>query len=81
MTIANRSRNSPRPWCELREEEYPTCVGREAVVLVSVDGCERHVCPAHGAALWLTEPRLRFSAKTKPEAIAAVMRQAFGGDR
>ncbi|UNS98982.1 hypothetical protein MMF93_22870 [Streptomyces tubbatahanensis] len=79
MSTAHRSRKFSRPWCELYEEEQPTCAGREPVVLVGTDDEERHVCPGHAAALWLTEPTLRFSAKTRPEAIAAVMRQAFGG--
>ena len=79
MSTANRSRKSRMPECELREEERPTCVGREQVVLVGLDGFERRLCPAHAAALWLTDPTLRFSAKTRTEAIAAVMWQAFGG--
>lgn len=81
LSTAHRSRKSPRPWCELWEAEALTCAGWEPVVLVGTDGQERHVCPAHAAALWLTEPSLRFSAKTNPEAVAAVMRHAFGGDR
>lgn len=79
LSTAPRSRKSPRPWCELYDEQQPTCDGREPVVLVGPDDQERHVCPGHAAALWLTEPALRFSAKTRPEAIASVMRQAFGG--
>jgi len=83
LSTANRSRKSPSPFarCELREEERPTCVGREEIVLVGLDGFERRLCPAHAAALWLTDPTLRFSAKTGPAAITAVMRQAFGGSR
>ncbi|ONK11195.1 hypothetical protein [Streptomyces sp. MP131-18] len=78
MYSANRARKSRSAQCEIRDEERPTCVGREKVVLVGTDATERRVCPAHGAALWLTDPTLRFSAKTRPEAIAATMRQAFG---
>lgn len=83
MSTANRSRKSPSPSarCELREEERPTCVGREEIVLVGLDGFERRLCPAHAAALWLTDPTLRFSAKTGPAGITAVMWQAFGGPR
>ncbi|RLL68905.1 hypothetical protein D7M15_21055 [Streptomyces sp. Z26] len=81
MSTAHRSRKSPRPWCELWEPEAPTCAGREPVVLVGTDDRERHVCPAHAAALWLTEPTYRFSAKTNPDAIGSAMRHAFGGDR
>ncbi|MFD5520792.1 hypothetical protein [Streptomyces sp. NPDC127066] len=81
MSTAHRSRKSPRPDCELRgdDSERSTCTGREQVVLVGLDGFERHLCPAHAAALWLTDPTLRFSAKTRPEGITAVMWQAFGG--
>jgi hypothetical protein len=79
LSTANRSRKSRPPECELREEERPTCVGREQVVLVGLDGFERRLCPAHAAALWLTDPTLRFSAKSTPQAITAVMWQAFGG--
>lgn len=79
MSIAHRPRKSPPPECELRAREQPTCVGREQVVLVGLDGFERWLCPAHAAALWLTDPTLRFSAKTRPQAISAVMSQAFGG--
>ena len=81
LTTAHRSRKSPPPRCELREEERPTCVGRADVVMAGPDGQEQRLCPAHAAALWLTDPALRFTAKTRPEAIAAVMRQAFGGSR
>ncbi|GAB3952669.1 hypothetical protein GCM10028832_07210 [Streptomyces sparsus] len=81
LSNASRTRKSPRPDCELHEEPRPTCSGREHVVLVNSDGCEQHVCPGHGAALWLTDPTLRFSAKTRTEAIAAVMSEAFGGGR
>ncbi|MEU1625808.1 hypothetical protein ABZ746_10870 [Streptomyces sp. NPDC020096] len=81
MSTANRSRKSPPPRCELREEERPTCVGRAEVILAGLDGQEQRVCAAHAAALWLTDPTIRFTAKTRPEAIAAVMRQAFGGSR
>lgn len=49
--------------------------------MVGLDGAEHRLFPAHAAALWLTEPTLRFSAKTPTEAIAAVMRQAFRGSR
>ncbi|MGW6456571.1 hypothetical protein ACWF94_11720 [Streptomyces sp. NPDC055078] len=76
------TRKRPRtPECELREDERPTCDGREEVVLVGLDGREQRLCPAHAAALWLTDPTLRFSAKTRPQAITAVMGQAFGGPR
>lgn len=81
MSTANRSRKSPYPGCAMREQERPMCEGREEVVLADRDGREQRVCPAHAAALWLTDPVLRFTAKTRPEAIAAVMRQAFGGSR
>lgn len=81
LSTAHRSRKSPLPECELRvaDSEVSTCTGREQIVLVGLDGFERHLCPAHAAALWLTDPTLRFSAKTRTEAIAAVMWQAFGG--
>ncbi|MFF0445048.1 hypothetical protein ACFYT4_01285 [Streptomyces sp. NPDC004609] len=76
------TRKHPRPlMCELRDGERPMCDGREQVVLVGLDGTEQRLCPAHAAALWLTDPTLRFSAKTRPQAIAAVMGQAFGGPR
>lgn len=82
MSNAHRSRKSPPPpSCELREEERPACDGHEEIVMAGTDGREQRVCPAHAAALWLTDPTLRFTAKTRPEAIAAVMRQAFGGPR
>ena len=81
MSTAHRSRKSRPPECELRESERSTCEGREQVVMVGLDGFERWVCPAHAAALWLTDPTLRFSAKSRPEAITAVMWQAFGGGR
>ncbi|SFD78527.1 hypothetical protein [Streptomyces aidingensis] len=81
MSTAYRSRKSPRPWCELRDENRSTCSGPERVTLADADGRERRVCPGHAAALWLTDPTLRFTAQTRPEAIAAVMRQAFGGPR
>ncbi|GAA1194323.1 hypothetical protein GCM10009578_039420 [Streptomyces rhizosphaericus] len=81
LSTANRSRKSPPPRCELREEEHPTCVGSAEVVLVGPEERELRLCAAHAAAVWLTEPTFRFSAKTRPEAIAAVMRQAFGGSR
>ncbi|WP_433892521.1 hypothetical protein [Streptomyces sp. CA-111067] len=81
MSTANRPRKSGPPECELREPERPTCDGREQVILVGLDGFERWLCPAHASALWLTDPTLRFSAKTRTEAITAVMRQAFGGGR
>lgn len=81
LSNASHSRKSPRPQCELRDEERPLCVGREQVVMVGLDASERRFCPAHAAALWLTDPTLRFSAKTATEAIAAVMRQAFRGSR
>lgn len=81
LSTAHRSRKSPQPDCELRGtgSERSTCVGREQVVLVGLDGYERHLCPAHAAAVRLTDPTLRFSAKTRPEGITAVMWQAFGG--
>ncbi|MGW4030934.1 hypothetical protein ACWEFL_16700 [Streptomyces sp. NPDC004838] len=76
------TRKHPRtPVCGLRDEERAMCDGREQVVLVALDGTEQRLCPAHAAALWLTDPTLRFSAKTRPQAIAAVMGQAFGGPR
>ncbi|MEW2522940.1 hypothetical protein [Actinacidiphila alni] len=83
MSNAHPPRKSRTPECEAREAERPTCDGREQVVLVGLDGFERWLCPAHAAALWLTDPTLRFSAKTRPQAITAVMQQAFGegGDR
>lgn len=81
MTSANRSRNSRHAWCALWEEDNPTCEGRHKVVLTGPDGQRQRVCPGHAAALWLTDPTLRFAAETRPEAIAAVMRQAFGGSR
>jgi len=80
LSNAHRQRKSPpSPTCELREEERPTCNGREQVVMADQDGREQRLCPAHAAAVWLTTPALRFTAKTRPEAIAEVMRQAFGG--
>ncbi|MGW0755372.1 hypothetical protein ACWD1Y_02545 [Streptomyces sp. NPDC002814] len=81
MSTAHRSRKSSLPDCELRgtDSEQSNCVGREHVVLIGLDGYERHLCPAHAAAVWLTDPTLRFSAKTRPEGITAVMWQAFGG--
>ncbi|MFK0167504.1 hypothetical protein ACIQU5_01740 [Streptomyces sp. NPDC090306] len=86
MSIANRPRKSHAPDCELRAPaDHPsTCAGREQVVLVAFDNTERRLCPGHAAALWLTDPTNRFSAKTRPEAIAATMGYAFGpgsGDR
>ncbi|WP_329136624.1 hypothetical protein OG552_25250 [Streptomyces sp. NBC_01476] len=81
MSTPNRPRKSRLPDCELREAERPTCAGREQVVLVGLDGFERRLCPAHAAAVWLTDPTLRFSAKCRVEAISAVMWQAFGGGR
>ncbi|MFI1292002.1 hypothetical protein ACH4VM_26670 [Streptomyces sp. NPDC020792] len=81
MSTAHHSRKSPLPDCELRQRDpdVSTCAGREQVVLVQLDGTEQRLCPAHAAALWLTDPTLRFSAKTRPEGISAVMGQAFGG--
>ena len=79
MSNANRPRKSRAPECELGETERSACDGREQVVLVGLDGFERWACPVHAAALWLTDPTLRFSAKTRTEAISAVMWQAFGG--
>ncbi|MFJ2953567.1 hypothetical protein [Streptomyces sp. NPDC087270] len=81
MSTANRPRKSRPPECEEKDLERPTCAGREQVVLVGLDGFERHLCPAHAAALWLTDPTMRFSAKSGPQAISAVMWQAFGGGR
>jgi hypothetical protein len=80
LSSAHHSRKSPLPYCELRqhEPESTPCAGREQVVLVGLDHTEQRLCPAHAAAFWLTDPTLRFSAKTRPEAIAAVMGQAFG---
>jgi hypothetical protein len=79
VSNAHSPRKSRAPECELREPEHPTCVGREQVVLVGLDGFERSLCPAHAAAVWLNDPTLRFSAKTRTQAITAVMWQAFGG--
>lgn len=81
LSTANRSRKSPRQQCELHDEGQPTCAGREEIVLVGTDEVEQRLCPAHAAACWLTDPTLRFSAKTRPEAIATVMRHAFGESR
>ncbi|WP_228081340.1 hypothetical protein [Streptomyces profundus] len=81
MTSEKRSRKSRPPVCVMREEERPTCAGTEQAVLVGADGEERRLCPAHGAALWLTDPTFRFSAKTRPAGIADVMRHAFGEPR
>jgi hypothetical protein len=80
LSNAHHSRKSPLSDCELRRNgsESSTCAGPEHVVLVGLDGTEQHLCPAHAAAFWLTDPTLRFSAKTRPEGISAVMRQAFG---
>ncbi|MEU9334424.1 hypothetical protein AB0D49_14875 [Streptomyces sp. NPDC048290] len=80
MSTSHHSRKSPPPQCELREDEQPTCVGPAVVVLVIVGayGREQRVCASHAAALWLTDPTIVFSTKTGPEAIKAVMRQAFG---
>ncbi|MFB7506041.1 hypothetical protein, partial [Streptomyces broussonetiae] len=80
LSTAHHSRKSPLPDCDLRQRDaqISTCDGREQIVLVGLDGAEQRLCPAHAAALWLTDPTLRFSAKTRPEGIAAVMRQAFG---
>ena len=81
LSTAPHSRKSPLPDCELRGNapEIETCAGPERVVLVGIDSTELHLCPAHAAALWLTDPTLRFSAKTRPEGISAVMWEAFGG--
>ncbi|MCH0560014.1 hypothetical protein [Streptomyces sp. MUM 16J] len=81
MSTAHHSRKSPLPDCECRQRvsQVSTCDGREQIVLVGLDGTEQRLCPAHAAALWLTDPTLRFSAKTLPEGISAVMGQAFGG--
>lgn len=81
LSTAHHSRKSPLPDCDLRgnDPEISTCAGRERVVLIGLDGVEQHVCPGHAAALWLTDPTLRFSAKTRPEGISAVMGEAFGG--
>ncbi len=82
LSTAHRSRKpSRRPWCDLKDDAHLKCQGAEQVVLAEREGADRRVCPAHAASLWLTDPSLRFSAKTPPEAIAAVMRQAFGGGR
>ncbi|MGW2033053.1 hypothetical protein [Streptomyces sp. NPDC001811] len=80
MSTAHHSRKSPPLDCELsqRDAQVSTCDGREQIVLVGLDGAEQRLCPAHAAALWLTDPTLRFSAKTRPEGISAAMRQAFG---
>ncbi len=80
LSTAHHSRKSPRSDCDLRgnDPETSTCAGRELVVLVGLDDVEQHVCPGHAAALWLTDPTFRFSAKTSPQGIAAVMREAFG---
>ncbi|EGG49106.1 hypothetical protein [Streptomyces griseoaurantiacus] len=81
MSTAPHSRKSPLPDCDLwqRDAQVSTCDGREQIVLVGLGGAEQWLCPAHAAALWLTDPTLRFSAKTRPEGISAVMGQAFGG--
>jgi hypothetical protein len=81
LSNAHHSRKSPLPDCELRQRDpdVSTCAGREQVVLVGLDDTEQRLCPAHAAALWLTDPTLRFSAKTRPEGISAVMAHAFGG--
>ncbi|GAA3756485.1 hypothetical protein [Streptomyces tremellae] len=81
MTNPTQPRKSSAVRCALREPEDPSCVGRPEVVLVDRDGAEQPLCPAHASALWLTDPTLRFSAKTRPEAIATVMAHAFGGGR
>jgi hypothetical protein len=78
LSTAHRSRKSPLPWCDLREEENPTCDGPADVVLVGPDSREHRLCAGHAATLWLTNPTLVFSAKTRQAAIEAVMRQAFG---
>lgn len=78
LSTANRSRKSFVS-CELRDDARPMCEGCEQVVLVGLDGFERELCPAHAAALWLTDPTLRFSATTSERAISAVMWHAFGG--
>ncbi|MGV9566647.1 MULTISPECIES: hypothetical protein [unclassified Streptomyces] len=80
MSTAHHSRKFRLPDCELRQRDaqVSTCDGREQIVLVGLDGAEQRLCPAHAAALWLTDPTLRFSAKTRPEGISAVMGQAFG---
>ena len=76
MSTAHHSRKSPLPDCDLRgdDPEVSTCEGSERVVLVALDDTEQYLCPAHAAAVWLTDPTCRFSAKTRPEAISAVMR-------
>lgn len=81
LSTAHHSRKSPLPDCDLKgdDPEVSTCEGSERVVLVGLDDTEQHLCPAHAAAVWLTDPTFRFSAKTRPEAISAVMRHAFGG--
>ncbi|MBC9729045.1 hypothetical protein [Streptomyces sp. TRM68367] len=81
MSTAHHSRKSSSLDCELRQRDaqVATCAGREQIVLVELDGTEQWLCPAHAAAVWLTDPTLRFSAKTRPEGISAVMGQAFGG--
>jgi len=79
VSTAHRSRKSPFSQCELHEEQAATCAGRNEVVLVGLDGWEQRLCPAHAAALWLTDPTLRFSAKTTEPAIGEVMRHAFFG--
>ncbi|MFF4312286.1 hypothetical protein ACWDE0_09095 [Streptomyces sp. 900105755] len=81
MSTAHHSRKSPLPDCDLKGDnsEVSTCEGSERVVLVGLDDIEQHLCPAHAAAVWLTDPTFRFSAKTRPEAISAAMRHAFGG--
>ncbi|MBZ6192996.1 hypothetical protein KVH07_08610 [Streptomyces olivaceus] len=80
MSTAHHSRKSPLPDCELRQRDVQvtTCDGREQIVLVSLDGTEQWLCPGHAAAVWLTDPTFRFSAKTPLEGVSAVMRQAFG---
>ncbi|MCZ9351405.1 hypothetical protein AB0465_27100 [Streptomyces griseoviridis] len=80
MSTVHRPRKSHAPDCDLRApDDYPaTCAGHEQVVLVALDNTERRLCPGHAAAVWLTDPTHRFSAKTRPETIAAVMGYAFG---
>lgn len=81
LSTAHHPRKSPSLACDLRQRDAQasTCAGREQIVLVELDGTEQWLCPAHAAAVWLTDPTLRFSAKTRPEGISAVMGQAFGG--
>lgn len=82
LSNATRSRKPRSPRCAMRQDGGGSpCAGRAEVYLIDRDGAEHQVCPAHGAALWLTDPAVRFASDTRPETIAAVLRHAFGGER